>query len=166
MFRKASSLQSFCTVLKHKKNPPSQVIFQQWEIWWIIKWEWNSSVNSQWIMKEIKLIGQIFTGNCYLEDQINNYWSHKAGAVTQYCDWHQTRFLPLYLFQGTNMPPVVWKYLSFVYILDSFIHHCQGLIPTTFFSHNYPILLQKMAWIMRCYHHWIETISKKHFKNV
>lgn len=37
-------------------------------------------------MKEIKLIGQIFTGNCYLEDQINNYWSHKAGAVTQYCD--------------------------------------------------------------------------------
>lgn len=84
-------------------------------------------------MKEIKLIGQIFTGNCYLEDQINNYWSHKAGAVTQYCDWHQTRFLPLYLFQGTNMPPVVWKYHSFVYILDSFIHHCQGLIPTTFF---------------------------------
>lgn len=166
MFRKASSLQSFCTVLKHKKNPPSQVIFQQWEIWWIIKWEWNSSVNSQWIMKEIKLIGQIFTGNCYLEDQINNYWSHKAGAVTQYCDWHQTRFLPLYLFQGTNMPPVVWKYHSFVYILDSFIHHCQGLNPTTFFSHNYPILLQKMAWIMRCYHHWIETISKKHFKNV
>lgn len=55
-------------------------------------------------MKEIKLIGQIFTDNCYLEDQINNYWSHKAGAVTQYCDWHQTRFLPLYLFQGTNMP--------------------------------------------------------------
>lgn len=81
-------------------------------------------------MKEIKLIGQIFTGNCYLEDQINNYWSHKAGAVTQYCDWHQTRFLPLYLFQGTNMPPVE---ISLICLHSGFFHPSLSRFDSNYF---------------------------------